>query len=113
MHELSITKSMLDLVLEEAKKVKAARVGRINLVIGELSGIVDQCVEFYFGFLSQDTIASGAALSFRKVPTQARCRNCGEVFTPKEFDWSCPRCQGSGAEVVAGNELYLKSIEVE
>jgi hydrogenase nickel incorporation protein HypA/HybF len=113
MHELSITQSMLDLVLEEAKKAGAGKVEKINLVIGEMSGIVDECVEFYFEFLSQDTIAHGATLSFKKTPTQARCRNCGELFIPKEFDWSCPSCQNSSAEIVAGNELYLESIEVE
>jgi hydrogenase nickel incorporation protein HypA/HybF len=104
---------MLDLVLEEAKKAGAERVGKINLVIGEMSGIVDQCVEFYFEFLSQDTIAKGATLSFKKTPTQARCRNCGELFIPKEFDWSCPSCQDGSIEIVAGKELYVESIEVE
>ena len=113
MHELSITQSMLDLVLEEAKKVGAKRVGKVNLVIGEMSGIVGECVEFYFEFLSQDTIAHGATLSFKKTPTKARCRNCGELFIPKEFDWSCPRCQDSSTEIIAGKELYVESIEVE
>jgi len=41
MHELAITQNMLDLVLEQAKKIGAERVGKINLVIGEMSGIVD------------------------------------------------------------------------
>jgi len=113
MHELAITQSMLDLVLEEAKKVGAERVGKVNLVIGEMSGIVGECVEFYFEFLNQDTIAHGASLSFKKTPTQARCRRCGELFTPKEFDWSCPNCRDSQVEIVAGNELYVESIEVE
>jgi hydrogenase nickel incorporation protein HypA/HybF len=113
MHELAITQSMLDLVLEEAKKAGAERVGKVNLVIGEMSGIVDECVEFYFEFLSQDTIAHGATLSFKKTPTQARCRHCGELFTPQEFDWSCPSCHDSQVEIVAGNELYVESIEVE
>jgi hydrogenase nickel incorporation protein HypA/HybF len=113
MHELSITQSMLDLVLEEAKKVGAGRVGKVNLVIGDLSGIVGECVEFYFEFLSEDTIAKEAILSFKKIATQARCRNCGELFIPKEFDWSCPSCQDSSMEIVAGKELYVESIEVE
>ena len=113
MHELAITQSMLDLVLEQAREVRAERVGKINLVIGEMSGVVDECVEFYFQFLSKGTIANGAALSFKKVPMQARCRNCGQLFIPEEFDWSCPNCRNSSMEVVAGNELYVESIEVE
>jgi len=113
MHELSITQSMIDLVLEEAKKAKSEKVAKINLVIGEMSGIVDQCVEFYFEFMSQDTLANGAILSFTKIPTQVRCLNCGELFIIKEFNWSCPKCQESSTEIVAGNELYVESIEVE
>ena len=31
MHELSITQSMLDLVLEQAEKAEAKNVGKINL----------------------------------------------------------------------------------
>ena len=113
MHELAITQSMLDLVLQDAKKVNAQKVTKINLVIGDMSGIVDECVEFYFEFLSRDTIATGATLSFTKVPMQTRCYSCGELFIPKEFDWSCPKCHDSNTEIVAGNELYVESIEVE
>lgn len=113
MHELAITQSMLDLVLQEAGKAGGKTVVKINLVIGEKSGVVDECVKFYFEFLSKDTIARGATLSFQIVPMQARCHNCGELFIPKEFDWACPRCQNNQIEIVAGNELRVDSIEVE
>jgi hydrogenase nickel incorporation protein HypA/HybF len=104
---------MLDLVLEQARKVGAERVEKVDLVIGEMSGIVDECVEFYFEFLSKDTIADGAILSFKMIPMQARCRNCGELFIPKQFDWACPICHNNSMEIVAGNELFVESIEVE
>ena len=113
MHELAITQSMLDLVVEQAKKVKAKRVEKINLVIGEMSGIVGECIDFYFEFMSKDTIAHGAILSFKKIPIQVCCSNCGQLFTPKELDWSCPSCQNRGIEIVTGKELYIESIEVE
>jgi len=113
MHEFAITQSMLDLVLEQAKKAGAREVGRINLVIGEMTGVVEECVQFYFDFLSQGTPAEGAALSFTMVPTTARCRGCDKLFELKEFDWTCPYCQGNNMEIVAGKELFVESIEVE
>jgi len=67
MHELTITQTMLDIVLEQAKKASAKKVGAINLVIGELSGFVEESVRFYFDFLAKDTIAEGAALNFKPV----------------------------------------------
>ena len=113
MHEYSITQSMLSLALEKADEAKAGRITRINLVLGELSGVVDTCVQFYFDFLSKDTIASGASLSFEKIPTKVRCRNCGAVFAPESNDWSCPDCHEAGVEIVSGRECYMESIEVE
>ena len=113
MHELAITQSMLDLVLEQAEKAGAKEVEKINLVIGEMTGVVDECVQFYFNFLSQGTIAEEAALFFKMVPTKARCRDCDKTFKLKEFDWTCPYCQGNRMEIIAGQELFVESIEVE
>ena len=113
MHELAITQSMLDLVLEQANEVGAKEVGKINLVIGEMCGVVGECVQFYFKFLSQGTIAERAALSFEMVPTTARCRGCDKIFELKEFDWACPYCQDNSMEILAGKELFVESIEVD
>ena len=113
MHEFAITKSMLELVLEHAEKAGGKEVKKINLVIGEMSGVVNECVQFYFNFLSEDTIANGAALCFQTIPTTVRCRGCHRLFELKQFNWSCPDCGANSLEVVAGNELFVESIEVE
>ena len=113
MHELSITKMMLDLVLEEAETNEASRVERICLVVGEMSGIVDDCVRFYFDLLSQNTIAEGAEIRFRSVPATARCRECGKEFKLKGCAWGCPDCGRVNVEIAKGKELYVESIEVK
>ena len=113
MHELAITQSMFDLVLEQAERAGAKKVRKINLVIGEMTGVVEDCVRFYFDFLSKGTLAEKAALSFVMVPPKARCRGCGKAFELKEFNWTCPYCQGNGMEIIAGKELFVESIEVE
>ena len=113
MHELSITQDMLDLVLEQAEQAEAKKVGRINLVIGEMTGIVEECVRFYFGFVSEGTPAEGADLHIKKVASEARCRGCGKNFEIDEFDWTCPHCGSKDVEITAGKELFVESIEVE
>ncbi|MFC2060152.1 hydrogenase maturation nickel metallochaperone HypA [Chloroflexota bacterium] len=113
MHELAITQSMLELVLEQAEKAGAKKVGKINLVIGEMTGIVEESVQFYFNFLSQGTPAENASIFSTKVPTTARCQNCDKLFELKEFEWSCPYCQGISMDIVSGRELFVESIEVE
>jgi len=112
MHELSITKTMLDLVVEQAQENGAEKVEGIRLVIGEMSGVVDDCVRFYFDFLSKGTIAEGARLSIRRVTPKARCRGCGKEFKLNGLDWICPHCQTTRIDIFEGKELYLESIEV-
>ena len=113
MHEYSITESMLSLAVAKAGEAEASRISRINLVIGELSGVVDECVQFYFDFLSKDTIAAGAGLSFERRPTKLRCRHCEAVFLPGSNGWACPDCRAVQVEIVSGRECYMESIEVE
>ena len=113
MHEFSITESILNLALEKANEAGASKITGINLVIGEMSGIVSDCVQFYFEALSRDTIASGAKLSFETKPTRVRCQKCQSAFTPKDGDWSCPECHELSIEIVSGRECQMDSIEVE
>ena len=113
MHELAVTQRVLDIALEKAKEARAKRVTGIKLVIGEMSSIVDDSVQFYFDFLSQDSIASGATLTFERIPVQMRCRQCGTNFTPDKPPWNCPECHQWDVELLAGQELYIDSIEVD
>ena len=113
MHELSISQSMLDVVLEHAQKAGAKCVVRIDLQIGQMSGIVDESVQFYFDFISRDTLAEGARLVFHHIPARFSCRSCSTEFEPEERDWLCPNCGATGGRIVAGQEMLVESIEVE
>lgn len=113
MHELSITKNILSIILKKAEEEKASKVAGINLVIGELSGIAGECVDFYFKIISKDTIAANALLSIQSPPTRFRCRNCGTEFAPKGHNWECPSCGKKDYEIISGRDLYIENIEVE
>jgi hydrogenase nickel incorporation protein HypA/HybF len=113
MHELGVTENIVNIALAKAGEAQASKVIQINIVIGELSGFVPDCIQFYFDSLSKDTIAQGAVLHFELAPTQLRCRECSTVFQPQDTLWTCPTCQGQSVEISKGRELYIESIEVE
>jgi hydrogenase nickel incorporation protein HypA/HybF len=113
MHELTITQKMLDLVLEEAGKSGAKKIERISLVIGEMTGVAENSMQFYFDLLSKDTPARGAVLSFKMIPPRAKCRECGDSFELEEDYSGCRHCHLSNFEIISGNELFVESIEVE
>ena len=112
-HELAITQNILEIVLDEAKTAQASKVTKINLVIGDLSGIVGDCVLFYFDFLKKGNAAEEATIDFRSVPVELKCRDCQTSFKPEDLAWTCPNCQSTSLEVISGRECYVESIEVE
>jgi hydrogenase nickel incorporation protein HypA/HybF len=103
----------MDIVLAQAKSAEAKKVAKINLVIGEMSGVVSDCVQFYFDFLKKGNAAEEATLDFKVVPVELRCRDCQTVFHPNDSAWVCPNCGSTKLEVVHGQESYVESIEVE
>jgi len=114
MHEIGITQNMFKLVLEEAEKAGAKKVSKVDLVIGEMTGALSECVQFYFNLISRGTIVEGAAIGIRMVPPMVLCRNCKQTSKiPKKEYWKCPHCDEGSMEIIAGRELLVKSIGVE
>ncbi len=112
MHELSVTESILDIALEYAQKAGARQVTEINLVIGRLSSIVDDSVQFYWDIISQGTMCAGAKLNFERVPARIACLNCGNTYTLADDLTPCPVCQSERVKVIAGDDFHLDSIEI-
>jgi len=113
MHELAVTESIVEIVQRHAQQAGAVKVRRIHLLIGELSSIVDDSVQFYFDFVSQDTLAEGAELVFHRRAVALVCAACGRRWEPADADWACPACQAQQARVIQGREFSVESIEVD
>lgn len=113
MHELSVTESVLELALEHAKKAQATRVTSINLVIGRLSSIVDDSIQFYWDTISENTICQGAKLNFDRKPAFLLCQDCDTKYSIEERLIPCPNCGSYNTKIASGEEFYLDSIEIE
>ncbi len=113
MHELSITERILEIVLKHGEKAGASKITEVFLVIGELSSVVDDSVQFYWDLISQDTIAYGAQLHFRRIPTRFQCLDCKKEYAPLSDLFSCPVCESKHVRVIAGEEFFLEAIDVE
>jgi hydrogenase nickel incorporation protein HypA/HybF len=113
MHELSVTESILKIAVEYAEKNEAARVTDLYLVIGRLSSIVDDSVQFYWDIVSADTMCAGSKLHFERVPAQLACMNCGVEYTLNGDMTPCPACDSAQVRVISGDQFFLDSIEIE
>ena len=113
MHELSVTQNILEIALRHAETANAKRITDLNLVIGELAGIVDDSLQFYWDIISRDTIAEGAQLHFDRRAALLHCSQCGHTFPLNGSEYRCPVCGNPRVTASGGDEFRLESIEIE
>jgi len=113
MHELAVTENILNIAVQHARQANAVRVTSLHLVIGQLSSIVDDSVQFYWDMISAGTMCEGAQLYFERRPAKLKCLDCDQTYSLSGELTDCPNCHSARIKVVAGEEFYLDSIEVE
>ncbi len=113
MHELSVTESLLNLAVQHARQAGAVRVTDLYLVIGQLSSLVDDSVQFYWDMISEGTICEKARLHFERIPAKFRCLDCNEEYQLPGELIACPRCNGEHLKVISGDEFRLDHLEAE
>ena len=113
MHELAITQSILDIARKAAEEHGAKRVQSVRIMLGEYSGVVPQCIQYYFDVISKDTLAEGAVLDIRRLPVVIRCNSCSRESEIDRLHVSCPVCGSTDLKLIQGREFYIESLEVE
>lgn len=113
MHEFGVVSHLLQGLEAKARELGATRIVAINLVIGDRASIVDESFRFYFDALAPGTVADGAVLTMRRVPTRFFCAACAARYTPASGDFRCPTCGTTGRVTEEGSEFLVESIEVE
>ena len=113
MHELAITKSLIELVETEAQRQGFQRALEIRLRVGEFSGIVPDCVRDFFPLASKGTAAENAELVFETVPAVFLCLDCGYEGAADRKNACCPLCGSTALRMTAGREFFVESLKVE
>ena len=104
---------VLSTVEASARQAGAKRVITIRLVIGEMTEIISDAMEFAFEALCPNTICEGARLTIQRTPTRSRCCVCNAEFVHDRYRWACPECDSLATELLSGREMYIDSIEIE
>lgn len=112
MHELSVTENILNISLDHARKAGASRVTDIYLVVGKLSSLVDDSVQFYWDMISEGTLCEGAALHFQRLPARIYCIHCSTESDLNNELAPCPICGSDQIQIISGEQFYLDSIEI-
>lgn len=110
MHELATTQNLVNICEEAAAREGFTRVLEIHLSIGAMTGIIPECLEEFFPYVSKDTVCDGAKLISSIVPVKVECPGCG--YRGEAEGYECPRC-GGGIRLIQGREFFVDSLSVE
>jgi len=113
MHELSIAMNILDIVEKTAQTNGATVVKDIYVDVGALAGVMIPALEFNLDIAKYNTRARQAAIHIREIKGRGRCPMCGGTFPMGFYIEPCPQCDDSYLNMVAGDELRVREIEVE
>ncbi|QLH75497.1 MAG: hydrogenase maturation nickel metallochaperone HypA [Methanomassiliicoccales archaeon] len=121
MHEVSVMASILEGVRKELESHEYDKVEELVLVVGELTYLGREQLEFAYEVLTRGTDLEGSLLVINDEPVEVKCGSCGysgpvehlsddsfHVSVPK---LSCPRC-GSNVEVLKGKSCRVTSVKV-
>ena len=108
MHEMAITRSVVDAVCEHAA---GRRVHSVRVQVGQLCAVVPDSMQFCFGLATEGTVAAGARLELDVQPGRAQCRTCGGEFGLPDWILLCP-CGSADVEVLSGRDMRILSMEV-
>lgn len=115
MHELSIMKNILEVVLESGEEMGAKKISRINIIAGAFTEFVPRYAQLYFDMISQNTIAEKAEIHIDTSPAIIKCRFCGSETQVdiRHLVMKCNRCHSEQVELISGREIMIDSIEIE
>ena len=112
MHEMSLTRSILDIVEEYELRFQFQQVNSLKLSFGRLACISPGALEFAFEVQSKGTKAQGASLEFDIRPIIIYCFTCSKEIEADSYAAACPCCKGARVVLRGGTE-ELKLIEMD
>jgi hydrogenase nickel incorporation protein HypA/HybF len=113
MHEIGIADSIIEASQAETGRRAGARLIRVGIRIGALSGVNREALSFALMALTQGTELSAVDFEIQSCSRRDRCLACGHEFESEIYSDPCPICAAKETVLVGGNELDLAYVEVE
>jgi len=113
LHELGITQSIVEIALRTAAGQQAKIIHSVTLEVGSLAGVVPDALQFCYEACCKETQLEGSRLIIEEIPAQARCRNCATAYLLVDLLTCCPACDSAASDLLCGEELRIKEMEID
>ena len=121
MHEVSVVSDIVSAILRELEKYNVERVEEVVLVVGEMTSLGEEQLEFAYEIVTKGTKLEGSKLVIEQEKISVDCLECGYKGEVRmlESDYgehtipilSCPKCNGK-VKVTAGQTCRVKNLKI-
>ncbi len=111
MHEMAICEALLQQI-EGIAREHSARVTRVHLAIGPLSGVEPALLRRAYPMACAGTVAEDSDLVIEAAAVRVRCRSCGRESSASAQRLLCAKCGNWQTELTGGDELLLLRVEL-
>jgi hydrogenase nickel incorporation protein HypA/HybF len=112
MHEYSLVQALVERVEEEAERRGAVAVHRLEVRVGELSGVDPELFVTAYETFRQGTMCERTPLSVKRVAARWSCPACGRTIL-RGSPLRCTVCREPARLDEGGDALTLDRIEME
>lgn len=113
MHELSVCQALIRQLDAIARDERAARITKVVVHIGPLSGVEAQLLRQAYPIASAGTPAADAELVLESLPIRVVCEQCGAETEATANRLVCGACGDYHTRLIGGDELLLAQVELE
>ncbi|MBD3202788.1 hypothetical protein GF327_00705 [Candidatus Woesearchaeota archaeon] len=115
MHELSITKKIIEMIEKECSKNNIKKPDKIHAEIGELTTYKKEPIKYYFDILKKENhLLKKADIDMKIINGKIKCKDCKKENHIKEkYLILCPECGSGNIDILDGEDIRLKQIEGE
>ncbi len=112
MHEMSLAQSVREIIEDAARSQGFRQVRTVWLEIGQLSCVEKEAMRFCFDAAMKGSVGEGARLEIVDTPGQGKCTRCGHEAQIAALYEACAECGSYGMQVIAGDAMRVKELEV-
>ena len=110
---MSIAQSIIEIVDDTLKENEKKQLREVVVDIGELVAVVPDSLQFCYEVIVSGTIYEKAKLKINIIPLKINCNNCKIESKIEKYSFICPKCDSTNINVISGEELNIRYLEVD
>lgn len=113
MHELSLAISVMEIVVQEARKLDKHSIKAIEIEVGDFAGVELSSFRFSMEAVIRASVFDKAEVRLISIQAIAECVNCRISFNAPSRFCCCPQCKDYCVSLIQGTEFRLTAIIFE